>query len=160
VSNQACTLSSAEPLLQRFPSTPVHTWPMEPLAYLGTMQRAQSTPRDRHEWSRAHWDAADPKAVMGAGGEPFVDFMRRVSDFAERVRTMRGHGIVFGHGSFLMAYLIALEQGFDATAETMARFKSIEDPAPLPHGCIVSLHRARLLAPWVSASRVLANSGR
>jgi broad specificity phosphatase PhoE len=123
VSGHPCTITSAEPILQRYPSTPVHTWPIEPEA---------------------------------GARESFESFMRRVSEFAHRLRSMQGFGIVMGHGSFLMAYLIALEQGFDASSEARVRFAGIQNPAALPHGCIVALHRARLIAPWLSTQRVTA----
>lgn len=156
VSGYERTLATAEPLLQRYPNTPVHTWPIEPLSYLGVVQHDNATDADRREWAHDYWRRGDPHLVNGEGAETFVQFMKRVADFAERLRSTPGFGVVFGHGSFLMAYLIALEHGFDATRESMARFATIEASAPLTHGCIVAMHRARLSRPWVQAQRMTA----
>lgn len=135
------THDTATPSLQRFPQTPVHTWPIQELTYLSPERCRGTRQAERQGWACDYWAVADPQRVDGAGAESFQAFMARVAHFAELLRSTEGFGIVFGHGMFLKAFLIGLHHGFDATPEAMRRFRALETEQPLANGQITEMTR-------------------
>lgn len=138
------TADTAAPSLKRYPQLTVHTWPIQELTYLSPVRCRGTTVLDRQGWAQAYWQAGDPHAVDGEGAESYGQFMARVRSFSVRLKATPGFGAIFGHGMFLKAFLIALEHGFEATTESMARFRALESAAPLVNGQILIFDRQRL----------------
>jgi probable phosphoglycerate mutase len=141
------TADSAAPCIARFPQVQVFTWPIQELTYLSPVRCRNTCASDRQEWAKAYWAASNPQAVDGEGAESFIEFMARVNQFATLLRETPGFGLVYGHGMFLKAFLIALEQGFEATASFMQRFRQLETAQPLTNGQIIELPRNQLTIP-------------
>ncbi len=144
VSPFARTTDTARPSLLKFPAVPVLTWPIQELTYLSPVRCRGTRAVDRKVWAQTYWAAADPLAIDGEGAESFAEFMARVRHFETLLSQTPGHGVVFGHGMFLKAFLIALEHGFEASPQAMQRFRQLESAEPIVNGQIMVLPRRRL----------------
>lgn len=138
------TFDTAAPSLKRFPQLSVDIWPIQEMTYLSPVRCRGTTVLDRQGWASAYWQAGDPHAVDGEGAESYAQFMARVRNFSARLKATPGLGAVFGHGMFLKAFLIALDYGFEATTESMVRFRALESASPLVNGQIIIFDRQRL----------------
>jgi 2,3-bisphosphoglycerate-dependent phosphoglycerate mutase len=135
------TLQTAGPTLARFgmAGSSVLTWPIQEFTYLSPLRCRGTTLLDRREWAREYWLRADPAWEDGDGAESFESFMARIHAFHEQLQQQRGFGLVFGHGMFFKAYLIALEHGFEADSPAMTRFRQLESNNPIHNGQVIRL---------------------
>jgi broad specificity phosphatase PhoE len=136
------TLQTAQPTLDRFGSVlapKVMTWPIQEFTYLSPVRCRGTTLLDRRDWAAEYWLRADPLWEDGDGAESFAGLMSRIVVFRDLLRRQQGFGLVFGHGMFFKAFLIALQHGFEADAQAMARFRQLESADPIHNGQIIRL---------------------
>ena len=138
------TLDTAGPSLKRFPEISVHSWPIQELTYLSPLRCRGTAAVDRQKWASTYWQTGDPHTIDGEGAESYAQFMARVRNFSVLLKATPGLGAVFGHGMFLKAFLISLDYGFEATTESMVRFRLLESAAPQANGQIIVFNRQRL----------------
>jgi 2,3-bisphosphoglycerate-dependent phosphoglycerate mutase len=149
------TLHTAQPLLDKLQaegaSVPVLQWPIQEFTYLSPVRCRGTTAHDRKAWAQAYWERADPDWEDGDGAESFRQLMRRVDAFSMQLAASRGWNVVFGHGMFFKAFLIALEHGFDVSPQSMKRYRALESAAPVHNAQIIKLS-ARSGGGWEIAA--------
>lgn len=105
------TQLTAAPTLEKFPNVPVETWPIQEYTYLSHQQYAGTTNKERRNLSVSYFRKGDPDLVLGDGGESFSQFIGRVEDCIQRLKTTNHAKIIlFGHGWFIRASLWVLLQ--------------------------------------------------
>jgi broad specificity phosphatase PhoE len=93
----------------------------------------------------AYWRRCDPQHVDGPDAESFSAFLDRLHDFHRRLLELDcSYVVVVGHGQFFRAYMMGLSEGFLATADWMARYRTVETAHPIGNGEIIELHREML----------------
>jgi 2,3-bisphosphoglycerate-dependent phosphoglycerate mutase len=116
---------TAVPTLEKFPDTPVETWPVEEFTYLDPIAYEGTTGADRWPAAKAYWEDNDPQLKHGGKGESFAELMARVQALQTRLRQQSADFIVmFSHGLFLRALLHTHILGqHDPTPEMMERYR-------------------------------------
>jgi len=147
-------VETAAATIDRFPRTPVVTWPVEEFTYLSAANRKGTDNDTRRPLVRAYWDRADPFAVDGEGAESFAAFLERVRGALERLaRAEAPFTAVFGHGLFQRALLWLLLVGpVEPTPAAMRACRAFATGTPTPNGAIVPL-RLDGARTWTSAVR-------
>lgn len=133
------TLSTAQPLLARWPDTPVQTWPIEEFSYLDPARANNTSVAERRPLVQAYWQRADADFVDGLGAESFAHLVERVQAFHQRLLQQRGRVVVFGHGQFLRAFLLHLEQRLHATSAGMTLYRQEETASPVRNGQVIEI---------------------
>lgn len=137
------TLHTAQPLLDKLEASgaivPVLQWPIQEFTYLSPVRCRGTTAQDRKVWAQAYWERADPDWEDGDGAESFRQLMHRVDDFCVRLAGTPGWSLVFGHGMFFKAFLIALEHGSEVSPQAMTRYRALESAAPIHNAQIIEL---------------------
>jgi 2,3-bisphosphoglycerate-dependent phosphoglycerate mutase len=137
------TFHTAQPLLDKLEAegarVPVLQWPIQEFTYLSPVRCRGTTAQDRKAWAQAYWERADPDWEDGDGAESFRQLMRRVDAFSMQLAASPGWSVVFGHGMFFKAFLIALEHGFDVSPLSMRRYRALESSAPIHNAQIIKL---------------------
>ena len=106
VSPYVRAIQTAQPTTEKFPGTPVQTWPIQEFSYLSYQQYHNTTSKQRGVLSRNYFKQADPDLVLGDGGESFHQFIERIEITLERLQNSRENFIIlFGHGWFMRATL-------------------------------------------------------
>lgn len=115
---------TAVPTLQKFPQSPVETWPVEEFSYLHPLQYKDTTGADRWPAAKAYWDENDPQLKHDGEGESFAELMTRVQLCQARLAQIEADFIVvFSHGLFLRALLHTQIIGhYEPTPEMMERY--------------------------------------
>lgn len=139
------TLHTAQPLLEKFErqgaTVQVAEWPIQEFTYLNPVRCRGTTAVQRQSWAKEYWQRADPEWEDGDGAESYSHLMRRVREFADRLASVNGFTIVFGHGMFFKAFLISLQYGTSATPEAMTRYRALESENPIRNAQIVQITR-------------------
>jgi broad specificity phosphatase PhoE len=99
------TQLTAQPLIEKFPHTPVEVWQVQEFTYLGLQFDQPATTLDRKPLSKAYWDRCDPEYVDGTNAESLVQLMERVRTFLNQLQQQSGFVVVFSHGFFIKAML-------------------------------------------------------
>lgn len=101
---------TAEPLLQRFPNSPVEQWPIEEFTFLNPAMHRHSTEADRWPHSTLYWDRKDPDYIDGPGAESFTQFLDRAREAIRRLvaRNPGGCVVLVTHGFFMQAFRVVL----------------------------------------------------
>lgn len=137
--------ATAEPIRARWPAAPCETWPIQELTYLSPARCRGTTADTRRPWAEEYWRRCDPDYCDGPDAESFRTFMGRLGDFHRRLLTLDGGFVIaVGHGQFFRAYLMALEEGFAATADWMKGYRSSETARPMANGEVIELDGAAL----------------
>jgi probable phosphoglycerate mutase len=103
---------TASPALIKFPDIPAETWEIQEYTYLSHELYRGTTTRDRRRLSEGYFRDADPDRVIGPGGESFNQFLDRVDDCIERLKSTHANRVIlFGHGWFIRAGLWMLYTG-------------------------------------------------
>ena len=115
---------TAEPILQRFPNSPVEEWPIEEFTFLNTALYHNTSEAERSPQVTAFWDRSDPTYVDGPGSESFTQFLDRAREAIHRLITLNPAGcvVLVTHGYFMQAFrlIVLFPQATDA--ELMENF--------------------------------------
>lgn len=99
------TQLTAQPLIEKFPNTPVEVWQVQEFTYLSLALDQPTTPLIRKPLSKAYWDRSDPEYVDGPNAESLVQLMERVQTTLNQLQQQSGFVVVFTHGFFIKAML-------------------------------------------------------
>jgi len=100
------TQQTAQPLIDRFPSTPTIQWDIHEFTFLAEEHYRGTREMDRMGAVRKYWANCVPDHRDGVGAESFGDFMVRVDAMKERIsRVDRPFTAVFSHGYVIKALL-------------------------------------------------------
>ncbi|VCU68870.1 Alpha-ribazole phosphatase [Pigmentiphaga humi] len=135
---------TAEPILRKWPDTPVETWPIHEFTYLSAAKCAGLDVFQRRPLADAYWQRADPHYCDGDDAESFAEFAQRLRDFDARVRALSGFVVAVGHGQFFHAYRRALAHGLATTPQWMRDFRQADLARPIENGQIVRIGPASL----------------
>ncbi len=144
------TKQTAEPLLERFPSTPQAEWQIQEFNYLATARRKNTTLAQRIPMAEEYWQRCDPFYADGAGAESFAEMMNRVHILKKQVQQFEeGFVAVFSHGMLMRIFLWALlTNSVEVSAENMRRSRILLDIVQIPNGAILEL-QTQNYAIWV-----------
>jgi broad specificity phosphatase PhoE len=132
--------ATAEPILERYPSTHCETWLIHELTYLSPARCVGTTPATRRPWIDTYWTRCDPDYCDGADAESFGAFMGRLSDFQRRLLALEaGFVVAVGHGQFFRAYLIGLDKGFAVSPDWMRNYRTTETAQPMANCEVIEL---------------------
>jgi 2,3-bisphosphoglycerate-dependent phosphoglycerate mutase len=137
------TRHTAQPFIDKLQAAgldaPVLEWPIHEFTYLSPVRCRGTTALDRKAWAQTYWQRADPDWEDGDGAESYRQLMRRVDDFSARLADTSGWTVVFGHGMFFKAFLIAQDHGTEVSPEAMTRYRALEAASPLHNAQIIQL---------------------
>jgi broad specificity phosphatase PhoE len=130
---------TADPTLERFPSTPYEIWPeVREFTYLGSLAGQCLTKPERSGMVNAFWERGDPLYRDG-NGESFSQFLWRARRALSRLRQREGTIVVFTHEQFIrivQCVLLRWIENAEATSEQMKGFREMLLHDPLPYGYI------------------------
>jgi len=117
-------IQTAQPTIDKFPNTPIQTWPIQEYSYLSHQQYHNTNSKQRGELSRNYFRQADPDLVLGDGGESFHQFIERIENTLEKLQNSPEKCIIlFGHGWFMRATLWYLYR-YQSETRLKKEFKS------------------------------------
>lgn len=99
------TKLTAQPLIEKFPHTPIEVWPIQEFTYLNLPLDQLTTTHERKPLSKAYWDRCDPNYIDGTNAESLVQLMERVQTFFNQLQQQSGFIVIFTHGFFIKAML-------------------------------------------------------
>lgn len=133
------TQQTAQPLIEKFPLTPVEVWPLHEFTFLSPASCKNTTVQDRLPMVQQYWERCDPFFVHGKGAESFHEFMFRVGKCLADLRILHNNSVVmFTHG-----YVIRLIHQVIGSVENltpdqvMIRVKNYTGNLPL-HNCSIN----------------------
>lgn len=100
------TQQTAQPALDRYPSTPMEIWPVQEFTYLSSRHYENATVSDRRSAANRYWLRGNPSYLDGLHAESFNQLLERVEDTIARV--IGNHHdfiLVYSHGWFIRALL-------------------------------------------------------
>jgi broad specificity phosphatase PhoE len=132
---------SAEPTIQRFPTTRQEQWQVQEFTYLAPARYQETTVTDRKPFVEAYWSRCDPHYMDGEGAESFADFIQRVQQAIDRLWSCRSEFVaVFGHGLFLRAMIWWLLVGAQpVNATTMSSYRHFLAATIMPNTAIAKV---------------------
>jgi broad specificity phosphatase PhoE len=130
---------TAVPTIEKFPNTPVETWPVEEFTYLHPVAYENTTGAERWPAAKAYWEENDPFLKQGGEGESFAELMTRVQAVQLRLAQHPVDFIVmFSHGLFLRAFLLTNIIGaHEPTALMMERYRHFVWAVNMPNCAIL-----------------------
>lgn len=125
-------IDTSKPTVALFPGVPVEQMDIGEFTYLDPTSCVGTTAGDRKARVDAFWSKADPDYMDGQGAESFGGFIHRTAVALERLRSIRGNAIVFGHGQVMQAMRWLLQRAPDAIdSETMWEFRQYDLDNPI-----------------------------
>ncbi len=116
---------TAAPTAERFPGTPIETWPVQEFTYLSPVRCANTTMEQRRPLVDAYWKLADPDGIDGPGAESFAQMLERVRVAARRIEALgTGAVVIFTHGHFMQAWRLLAEHPEASDEADMKRYFS------------------------------------
>ncbi len=130
---------TAVPTIEKFPDTPVETWPVEEFTYLDPLAYKDTTGADRWPAAKAYWADNDPQLKHEGKGESFAELMTRVQALQTRLAQHPAEFIVvFSHGLFLRALLhMQIIGSYEPTPEMMERYRHFLWAVHIPNCAIL-----------------------
>jgi len=133
----------------KHPTIPIEIWPVQEFTYLSEWGKKSSTVEERRPTVLRYWEQANPTYTDGPDAESFQQFIERVRQARDRLRTVAGTVAVFSHHQFICALLwLSLQDIPPARAQTMREFKDFLDACPLANGTIVRVQYERESRLW------------
>ena len=100
------TQQTAQPLIEKFPLTPVEVWPLHEFTFLSPASCKNTTVQDRLPMVQQYWERCDPFFVHGEGAESFEQFSKRVAESMNVLtRLNKGDVLAFTHGQVMRLLL-------------------------------------------------------
>ena len=127
-----------QPLVARYPDTPVETWPLQEFTYLDPGDYGRLSRQERAAAKSAYWQAGDPGLRLSAGSESFRDFAGRVLPAIESLRQEQRFVVASLHGHVIRLMMLWLIEGRIATDEKgFARYRALRTALKIPNASIV-----------------------
>ncbi len=106
------TWQTAAPLLTRYPSVAVETWPMYEFTFLSPQLCENTTAQDRLPLVKEYWNRCDPDFVHGLGAESFNHFTQRINGSLQKILQLEIDSImVFTHGQVMKLLKLRIDEG-------------------------------------------------
>ena len=100
------TVQTAQPSLDKYPSIPVETWPIQEYTYLPAEVYRSSTTAQRNKPAVDYFRKGDPDLILGDGAESFNQLIARVNLALDRVIESPHRSIyLFSHGWYIRTML-------------------------------------------------------
>ncbi|MBF2065915.1 MAG: histidine phosphatase family protein [Calothrix sp. C42_A2020_038] len=155
------TKQTAQPTIERFPSTSHTEWQVQEFNYLATARRKNTTLAQRIPMAQEYWQRCDPFYVDGEGAESFADMVSRVNNLKQQIQNLDEEFVViFTHGMFMRAFLWSLLfNSLKASVESMQQVRALLDLFTIPNGAILKLY-SQLVSGSESISDILDSEGK
>lgn len=133
------TQQTALPFQQKFPGVAHEEWNIHEFTFLDPYKYSGTTFSQRHPFSSAYWQKADPHYKDADHAESFAEFVQRCHETLTCMRTSAyNKGLVFCHGYFMKGLIMALDGHFASpSSETMQRFQAFHKSMPLDNCDVV-----------------------
>ncbi|MDP3736160.1 MAG: histidine phosphatase family protein [Hyphomonadaceae bacterium] len=118
------SLSTAAPILGRFPAADHEIWPTQEFTYLAPDTCVGTSWIERKPRIDAYWARLDPELVDGRGAESFSSLLGRAREFLKDLAELTDDLVIaVSHGQFMQATRLMAEtpQFDDQTAMTVFR---------------------------------------
>ena len=120
------TQQTAQPLIEKFPLTPVEVWPLHEFTFLSPASCKNTTVQDRLPMVQQYWERCDPFFVHGEGAESFEQFSKRVAESMKVLtRLNKGDVLAFTHGQVMRLLLQFEHIGLQNISGAMRYFRDI-----------------------------------
>jgi broad specificity phosphatase PhoE len=153
------TKQTAQPTLERFPSTPLLEWQVQEFNYLATARRKNTTLAQRIPMADEYWQRCDPFYIDGEGAESFAEMLNRVRSLKKQIQNIdEGFVAVFTHGMFMRALLWSLLfNDIEASINGMQQFRILLNLFQIPNGAILKLlnHNQEIWLSGVQTSHLV-----
>lgn len=138
------TQQTARAILDRFPESPVETWPVHEYHYLCDERTRNTTRMDREPMVREYWERCEPGHVNGVGAESFAGFIDRVDAAITRLR-MRAEGwiVICSHQQFMQGVQFRLANDGEPGIGLMRRFCEHVHTQELPNAAMMRTRLSR-----------------
>lgn len=139
VSPMIRTAQTAEPYCQRHGVRPGTAESLAEFSAICPTLIADLTGEQRKPYVAQYWADPDPSRRMGPGADTFLEFLKRVREFEQRMADLPDGTIVFGHGIWFGLLLWTL-LGYSAEdARGMCRFRRFQLGLPMPNCAVFTL---------------------
>lgn len=102
VTEYSRTYETSLPIINKFSTTPVETWPLHEFTFLSPLVCQDTTSLDRAPLVKEYWNNCDPFFVHGPGAESFEQFASRVTDSLENLKRLNASTVmIFTHGQVM-----------------------------------------------------------
>ena len=118
------TLETAAPLINKYPNVKHELWEnIHEFTYLNHKNCANTTPEQRRPLVIKYWEKLDPFYSDGDNAESFHEFIIRIKDTLEKIKTLPYKNIyIFTHGQFIAATKIVYNNMEKSDLEIMILF--------------------------------------
>jgi len=131
---------TATPLLARFPASPIEELAVHEFTYLAAKRCANMDAAARQPLVDEYWARLAPDYCDGIGAETFIELCGRARSFLTLASLRPGLGVVFTHGHFIRAVLVAATYPSEGpSVGAMRRFAALRHGLPIPNGAVVRL---------------------
>ncbi|PIE81552.1 MAG: histidine phosphatase family protein [Chloroflexi bacterium] len=139
VSSYLRARQTAVPLIEKFPDTPMETWPVHEFTYLHPLEYKETTGAERWGVAKVYWEENEPQVKHRGEGESFAELMARVEALKMRLAQHPAQFIVvFSHGLFLRALLhVNIVGHSEPTPEMMERYRHFIWSVHMPNCAIL-----------------------
>lgn len=150
---------TAEPTINAFAYTPFEVWPVQEFTYLSAWREEHTTIEQRRPVVDLYWDISDPNLVDGPDCESFKEFIQRVGDIKQRIKSSGYEKIViFSHEQFISAFIWLIQHDKEEiTPQKMGEFHVYVKENRIPNGAIRRVRiRSRSGAPAPTGVSVMS----
>jgi broad specificity phosphatase PhoE len=118
------TSQTASPLINKFPSAKIETWPLHEFTYLSPTQCLNTTPLERLPLVQEYWKGCDPDFIHGIGAESFSQFATRIADCLHNLQRLNHSTVlIFTHSQVMQFIKQYLEIGNQSPEIAMKYFR-------------------------------------
>jgi broad specificity phosphatase PhoE len=126
------TSQTAMPLISKFSSLKVETWPLDEFTYLSPSVFRNTTSAERAPLVTQYWEKCDLYFVHGPGAESYEQFSVRIMTAIKKLRRQKTT-YVFTHGQVIRFLKQYFEQGILSPSLSMKMFKDQTLHFPIPN---------------------------
>jgi len=104
------TTQTALPLLRKFPTAKVETWPLYEFTFLSPNSCRNTNSKERLPMVNEYWEKCDPDFIHGIGAESFNQFIERIHGCLQKLSwTEYGFITIFTHGHVIRAIKLLMD---------------------------------------------------
>jgi broad specificity phosphatase PhoE len=135
------TKQTAQATIDRFPDVRQDEWAVEEISYLSATKYRNTDFMERKPAADAYWQKADPYYQDDEDAESFAEYIERVRQLVERLRTTdEPFMAVFTHETVIKTVLwLTLNRSIDLTGENMRSFRTFTQSFHFPNCAILEV---------------------
>lgn len=135
------TYETALPVIRKFSTVPVESWPFHEFTYLSPLNCRNTTRIDRLEQVKTYWDKCDPDLIDGIGAESFRQCTHRVIQGIDSLRRLNKRNVVvFTHGQIIQMINQFLSVQEQPLSEAMVYFRDQMLKFPIRNGQTIKIN--------------------